>query len=129
MYGVPPAWSWLALPFLVLLLALFCAGAGMLLATAAVYLRDVRFFVEVGTLLLMFMSPVFYSEDMVPASFAWLVHLNPLAIAISGYRHAFLDGLWPPFTSWAALTGIALLALWAGAEVFDRGQRGFPDAL
>jgi lipopolysaccharide transport system permease protein len=128
-FGVLPTWSWAALPLIILLLAMFCAGTGLVLATAAVYLRDVRFFVEVGALLLMFMSPVFYSEDMVPASLTWLVRINPLALAIDGYRHAFMDGLWPSLTSWATLAGVAVVALWLGAEVFDRGQRGFPDAL
>lgn len=128
-YGVQPAWSWIALPFLVLFLAIFCMGAGLVLATATVYLRDVRFFVEVGTLLLMFLSPVFYDEQNVPSSFQWIVHVNPLAVAIGGYRHAFLEGQWPPLTSWLTLIGIAGLALIVGIEIFDRGQRGFPDAL
>jgi ABC-type polysaccharide/polyol phosphate export permease len=129
LYGVHPAWSWIALPFLILLLALFCIGAGLILATATVYLRDVRFFVEVGTLLLMFLSPVFYSEENVPSEYLWVIHINPLAVAIAGYRHAFLEGVWPPITSWIALVAIAALALVVGIEVFDRGQRGFPDAL
>ena len=105
------------------------AGAGLVLATAAVYLRDVRFFVEVGVLLLLFLSPVFYSESAVPDSVAWVVRLNPLAAAITAYRHAFLDGLWPNPLSWLTLVISALVALWIGLEVFDRGQRGFADAL
>jgi lipopolysaccharide transport system permease protein len=128
LFGVPPTWSWAALPLLLLLLALFSAGLGLTLATAAVYLRDVRYFVEVGTLLLMFMSPVFYSEEMIPSSLAWLARVNPLAVVIVGYRHAFLDGIWPSLESWAALAGLAMLALLVGFEVFDRGQQGFPDA-
>lgn len=128
-FGVPPAWSWLALPLLIVLLTLVLAGAGLVLATAAVYLRDVRFFVEVGVLLLLFLSPVFYSESAVPDSVAWVVRLNPLAAAITAYRHAFLDGLWPNPLSWLTLVISALVALWIGLEVFDRGQRGFADAL
>jgi ABC-type polysaccharide/polyol phosphate export permease len=128
-YGVSPAWSWLAIPALIALLTLVLAGVGLVLATAAVYLRDVRFFVEVGVLLLLFLTPVFYSESAVPDSFAWLVKLNPLATAISAYRQAFLDGTWPGPASWLTLAAAALIALWAGVEVFDRGQRGFADAL
>ena len=128
-YGVPPAWSWLALPLLIVLLTLVLAGAGLVLATAAVYLRDVRFFVEVGVLLLLFLSPVFYSEAAVPESVAWVVRLNPLAAAITAYRQAFLDGLWPSALAWVTLVVSALVALWIGIEVFDRGQRGFADAL
>jgi lipopolysaccharide transport system permease protein len=128
-FGVPPAWSWLALPLIVLLLSLVTTGLGLALATAAVYLRDVRFFVEVATLLLMFMSPVFYPEENVPRSLSWLITWNPLAVAISSYRHAFLDGVFPSWSNWASLVAVAGIALWVGMEVFDRGQKGFPDAL
>lgn len=128
-YGVSPAWSWLALPELVLLLMFVLAGIGLVLATAAVYMRDVRFFVDVGVLLLLFLSPVFYSEAAVPESVAWLVKINPLAIAITAYRQAFLYGVWPDVTSWVSLTICGLIALWIGVEVFDRGQRGFADAV
>jgi ABC-type polysaccharide/polyol phosphate export permease len=128
-YGVSPAWSWLALPALVLLLALVLAGFGLVLATAAVYLRDVRFFVDVGVLLLLFVTPVFYSAANVPESVAWLVKINPLAIAITAYRQAFLAGVWPDMSSWVSLAVAGVIGLWVGIEVFDRGQRGFADAL
>jgi ABC-2 type transport system permease protein len=128
-FGVPVSWAWLSLPGLVLIFALLCTGLGLVLATAAVYLRDVRFFVEVAVLLLMFLSPVFYSDANVPPSVAWLMTINPLAILISSYRHAFLDGVWPNTEAWGILAISAVVALWAGIEVFDRGQRDFPDAL
>jgi len=129
LFGVTWSWTWLSLPLLVLIFAVLCTGLGLVLATAAVYLRDVRFFVEVGVLLLMFLSPVFYSEANVPASVGWVMSINPIAVIISSYRHAFLDGIWPSEMAWFMLVGSALLALLIGIEVFDRGQRGFPDAL
>ncbi len=128
-FGIAPAWSWLALPMIIVLLAVVCLGVGLMLATAAVYLRDVRFIVEVAVLLLMFLSPVFYSERTVPASVEWLMHINPVALVITSYRDAFLDGVWPGLVTWAELVVAAVAALWVGLEVFDRGQRGFPDAL
>ncbi|MGI9148510.1 MAG: ABC transporter permease [Chloroflexota bacterium] len=128
-FGIHLAWSWISLPGLVLLFAGLCTGIGLILATAAVYLRDVRFFVEVVVLLLMFVSPVFYSEANVPASVTWVMAINPVAVMISAYRHAFLDGLWPSLAAWLTLAGSAAVSLLVGIEVFDRGQRGFPDAL
>src|SRR5438132_7986170 len=54
-FGVPVSWSWLSLPAIVLVFAVLCTGLGLILATAAVYLLDVRFFVEFGVLLLVFL--------------------------------------------------------------------------
>lgn len=129
LFGVGLAWSWLALPLIVALMATLCTGLGLALAAAAVYMRDVRFFVDVGVLLLMFLSAVFYSASSVPSSVSWMVDLNPLAAAISAYRDAFLDGVWPSAQEWLMLGVPAIVALWLGIEVFDRSQRGFPDAL
>jgi ABC-type polysaccharide/polyol phosphate export permease len=128
-YGVMPTWSWLALPALIALLVMFCLGLGLILATAVVYMRDVRFLVEVSMMMLMFVSAVFYGQEAVPASVAWMFKLNPLAVAITAYRDAFLNGAWPSLSAWLTLGGLAVFGLWAGIEVFDRGQHGFPDAL
>jgi len=72
---------------------------------------------------------VFYSDDAVPKSLAWLILVNPLAIVIASYRHALLGGVWPTPVSWTGLTLTAGAMLWVGLEVFARAQRGFPDAL
>jgi len=128
-FGVTPAWTWLALPPLLTLLVLLCIGIGLILSSAAVYLRDVRFFVEVGVLLLMFLSPIFYSEDAVPQSLHWLLVLNPLGVVISAYRHTFLSHVWPSLRIWSVLIALDALVLWVGLNIFARAQKGFPDAL
>ena len=127
--GLRPGLPWLALPALVALLAVFCVGLGLVLASAMVYLRDVRFFVDVGVLLLMFLSPIFYSATSVPPEALWVMKINPLAVVILGYRQVILAGEWPSTSSWLALLLAAGVMLWAGLEVFARAEAGFPDAL
>ena len=127
--GLRPGLPWLALPALVALLAVFTVGLGLILASAMVYLRDVRFFVDVGVLLLMFLSPIFYSATDVPDNFLWLMKANPLAVVILSYRQVILAGQWPSASSWGALALAAGVMLWAGLEVFARAEGGFPDAL
>jgi ABC-type polysaccharide/polyol phosphate export permease len=128
-FGIWPSWSWLALPFIILIMTVFCAGLGLILSTAAVYLRDVRFFTEVAVMLLMFLTPVFYSQEAIPESVAWVRTLNPLAGFVTAYRQAFMSGVWPSPETWVALIAPATVAFLIGIEVFDRGQHGFPDAL
>jgi ABC-type polysaccharide/polyol phosphate export permease len=127
--GLRPALSWLVLPVLIALLAVFCTGAGLILASAMVYLRDVRFFVDVGVLLLMFLSPVLYAASAVPQYAAWLMKVNPLAVVILNYRHVVIDAGWPSASDWAVLCVAAAFMLWLGLEVFARAEQGFPDAL
>ena len=127
--GVYPSITWLAMPFIVLLLSGFSLGFGLILGSAAVYMRDLKFFVDVGVLLLMFVSPVFYSADLVPKSSAWLMQFNPLALVITAYRNVVFQGQWPALGTWLRLLVLAVVSVVLGFEVFSRAQRGFPDAL
>ena len=128
-YGITPAWSWLAIPVLIFLLFLFSTGIGLLLATANVYMRDVKYFVDVALLMLMFLSPVFYAEKSLPRSLTWLTQVNPVAIALVAYRHALMDRAWPDAHVWANLGVVSLVFLFLGLEVFARWRKGFVDAL
>jgi ABC-type polysaccharide/polyol phosphate export permease len=128
-YGVPISPTWLVLPVIVLLLTIFAGGLGLMLSAAAVYMRDVRFFTEVGVLMLMFLTPVFYSANALPDDLSWLLKLNPLASFVVAYRDAFLNGVLPSQDTWAMLLVAPAVALLVGIEIFDRSQSGFPDAL
>lgn len=128
-YGVRPTLSWLALPPLLVLFGVFCLGIGLMLATAGAYLLDVKFFVEVAITLLMFLSPIFYHPEVVPDSVAWIMWANPLAVMMTAYRQAFIEGLWPSLPVWVSLTGVAFVALLLGTEIFQRGARRFADVL
>jgi len=128
-YGVGPSLTWLALPPLILLLFLFSVGIGLLAATANVYLRDVKYFVDIGLLMLMFLSPVFYAASALPASLSWLNRANPLAIALIAYRQALLEHVWPDARAWINLFVVACVALVLGLEIFARFRKGFVDAL
>jgi len=127
-YGVPPRLTWLAIVPLIVLLAFFCTGLGLILASIAVYLRDIRFFVEVSMMLLMFVSGVFYDATRLAPSVRWMLNANPLAQAIVAYRQAFLDGVWPAASVWVMLGSLAVVAMWLGLWVFDQAEGGFADA-
>lgn len=93
--GKPPLqWDVLyAIPALAVLLAYGLAFA-LFFSAVNVYLRDVQYLVEVGTLLLFWMSPVVYSWQMATAIISNPIVLeiytnNPLTLAILGFQRAF----------------------------------------
>ena len=108
------------MPALPALLRLFFPELGLALPTAAVYLRDVRFFTDVAVLLLMFLTPVFYSQDVVPPQFVWIFNANPLATLIVVYWQAFLSGVWPGHRAWGTLVTAAAIAAWAVSKFRSR---------
>lgn len=113
-YGVWPTPSVLLAPLFLGGVLLATVAMGMLLAALVVVYRDVRHVIAFVLQLWMFLSPVAYPLEVVPALRTWYA-LNPLAGMISGFRAAMLGGEfdWPTIAiscgSVAALLGLALV--------------------
>ncbi|MES2741851.1 MAG: ABC transporter permease [Pseudomonadota bacterium] len=128
LYGLPHP-TVLLLPLVVLPLILFIMGVTWGLAALGVYLRDVAQFIGVLTTVLMFLSPIFYSGNSLPAEYRGLLQFNPLTPAIEQARDVLFWGRVPDPTLWFAyLCGSALIA-WLGFAWFQKTRKGFADVL
>ena len=110
--GVYPRLSWLQLPLIVAILALFAVGLGMLLSALYVRYRDIQPIWDVAIQALFYASPVLYVTSLVPASFQHAYAGNPIAALFAQMRHALLDPGAP--TAWEAIGGAERLLLPAG---------------
>jgi lipopolysaccharide transport system permease protein len=87
---------WVALlPVVWVLQLLFTTGLLWILASTNALLRDLQSVVPVVLLLLMMVSPIAYTEDMVPAGLQTLLKLNPLAYIILAYQDILFRGRLP----------------------------------
>lgn len=125
--SLPP--TILALPLIVLPLALFSLGVAYAFAALGVYLRDLAQVVGFLALTLLFLSPVFYPLSAVPAEWRYLIALNPIAVFIEMTRGALLFGTWPAPAALAAMWALGLATAWLGFYGFQRTRRGFADVL
>lgn len=132
-----PGATWLLVPLLVALQALFTAGLAWIAAAAQVFLKDTAQALPLALAVLALLTPVFWvpSTDVLPALGPWLAWLehNPLHSLLLAWRWALLGGEpaflfeggpWPHvlrFSAWAA--GAALL----GQLVFHAQARHFAD--
>lgn len=103
-------------------------GVGLWLAASNVRYRDVKYVVPFLTQLLLFVSPVVYSAQLVPDRWRTLYALNPMVGVIEGYRWALFGGDAPWSLMASSGTG-ALLLLWSGAMYFRRVERSFADVV
>jgi len=113
----------LLLPFLVLVLLLnliFTFGLGMLLAASNVFFRDVSRVLEVILMFWFWVTPVFYSVEMVPAKLCWVSNINPMTPFILGFRKLIFDGRLPEAGVWAGVLLWALISVVTGGFVFSR---------
>jgi ABC-type polysaccharide/polyol phosphate export permease len=127
--GRVPGPALLAIPVVLALQFLFTAGVAWALATFAVYLRDVRQLVGLVLILWMFLTPIIWPADIVPARFVWVLRLNPMSYVVEAYRGAVLHGSVPDPASLAVLAGMALTTFVCGYWVFHRSKQTFADLL
>lgn len=129
--GVRPMLSWLELPLIVGLLVIFSAGIAMLLSALFVYLRDIQPIWEVLSQVMFYASPIIIPvvtvQERVSSTVFHIYMLNPLAVLVQQFRHAFITHATPSaealLGSYAALLGplaiiAAIFAL--GFWVFNR---------
>src|SRR4051812_33405094 len=90
--GGTPRWSWLEIPFLLVLLAGFAIGTGALLSALFVRYRDVDPIWDVALQVLFYASPIFYPIELVlQKHYEKLAHamlVNPFAAILQQTRHA-----------------------------------------
>ncbi len=124
---VPP--TVLLLPVVILPVCLFCLGAAWLLASLGVYLRDVQQLVGVLLGGLIFLTPIFYPAEMIPAKWRIFLDLNPLTIPVNHVRDVLVFGRIPAIAEWSvALVAGALVAV-VGYAWFARTRSGMADVL
>jgi ABC-type polysaccharide/polyol phosphate export permease len=127
--GWPLPWIPLLLLFTVLL-GLFGAGVGMLLAILNVHFRDTEHFVGIALRLGQYLTPIVYPVTIVTALAAkkgqWiyvLFELNPMAHFTEVFRNLLYDNRWPTVSDsvWCVVCALVVFAL--GAIVFVRNER------
>lgn len=122
--GRPAHVTWLLVVPLWGLTALLSAGVGAVLAAGAVRFRDLHSALPYLLRLLLYVTPVLYRVEEIPAGLAGILRANPLAPLFAALHAAVLDGR----ADWAAIgwaTAIALAALLVGTAVFLRAERTF----
>ena len=131
--GLTPTLNWLEIPVLLLALALFAAGIGMLLSVLFVRFRDIQPIWDVSSQVLFYASPIIYPVYYYAASgrgtaplltfklhgVGWVLMLNPIASLIAQARHALVaqpEG-WNPSAAYA-LGGWEYIAIPLGIIAF-----------
>lgn len=119
----------LLLPILLLLMAMFGLGLGMIVSSLTTKYRDLAFLVGFGVQLLMWASTVVYPLSAAPAKFKWLVALNPMTPLLETFRYGYLGA---GSFSWSSL-GISALMITIVAIVgllfFNKAERTFIDTV
>jgi ABC-type polysaccharide/polyol phosphate export permease len=127
-YWIAPQPTSVWVPVLLLVLATYTLGVGILASSLTVYLRDLRHALPLILQVGLFATPVFYGLGAIPAQYrAVYVFLNPVAMVIDGLRETVLYGN-APNLSYLGLASISsVIVFLAGYLIFKRLETGFAD--
>lgn len=113
------------MPIYLLLLLIFTSGVSLILATVATFFRDIEHLYSVFTMLLMYLSAIFYPLDIIPTTYKPLIQLNPVLYFINGFREIIYQGVVPNYNNLFICGIIAIVSLCIGLIVFERNQDRF----
>jgi lipopolysaccharide transport system permease protein len=122
-------WTSVFFPLVILPLLIATLGIAWFLVSLGVFVRDVGQITSFLTMLLMFMSPVFYPVSALPAKFQFWLMLNPLTFVIEQSRAVIIFGKLPDWTGLGIYTIASLVVAWTGFWWFQKTRKGFADVL
>jgi lipopolysaccharide transport system permease protein len=129
LFGKPPNRYWAWLPVIWVLEIVFVCGLSLITSAINVYVRDMRYVVESTNTVLFWLVPIFYPFSAIPAAYANIYELNPVAALVLALRNILLEGSPPHPTLLIKLTVCSTLVLCAGWLLFRRVEQGFYDHL
>jgi lipopolysaccharide transport system permease protein len=112
---------WMPVVWVLQILMLF--GVVWILSSIAVGLPDISYFISLFMFLLMWVSPIGYTVDMVPANLRAVLYLNPVYYLLEMYRDSLVVGRFPSLNVTLVYVGLSLFLFAVGAAFF-RAFRG-----
>ena len=118
-------WNFFMLIYPVLCLMVFNVGMGFVLSALYVFFRDTSYLYDVFTLLLMYMSAIFYQIDSFSPTIQRIFLCNPVYAYIHYFRVVVLDGGIPSPQYHFLCAFYALAMLLFGVWIYKRNDTKF----
>lgn len=110
-------------------IALLSLGISWFVSSLSVFVRDIPPLIPPLSLVLMFVSGVFFPLSNISPRIRWLIELNPLAVIIDQARGALMYGQVPDVSSLTIVAICSLLFAIASYWFFIRAKSAFADVM
>lgn len=126
---VHPNWWILLTPVLILLMAMFALGMGMIFSSMTTKYKDLTFLLAFGTQLFMYVTPVVYPISALPEKFKFLAFFNPLSSIFECFRYAYLGAGSFDLMSLMISAVVIMILLVVGTVIFNKVEKSFMDTV
>lgn len=124
----PNIWL-LATPFLVLLMALFSLGVGMIFSSLTTKYRDLQKLLNFGVNLFMYATPVVYPLSSLTGVWKEIAMYNPLTGIFECFKYGWLGKGDFSIQTLGVSSAIILVLLLVGIVIFNKVEKDFMDTV
>lgn len=124
-FQVAPTWYLLLLPFLIVCTFFFALGIGLILATLAVFFRDVVHLWGVITTAWMYATPIIYPVDILQGWMFNIMEFNPMYYFVNFFREIALWGTMPSPIEFGVCILCAVVFFSLGLLIFRKNESKF----
>lgn len=124
-----PNYSLFIFPILIFMIGLHSLGWGLLFSSLTTKYRDLKFLLQFGIQLFMYVTPVIYPLSATPEKYRDIINLNPLTPIFEAFKYSCLgcgsldwEGLLYSFH-------FMLVTLFLSVIIFSRTERNFMDTV
>jgi lipopolysaccharide transport system permease protein len=128
-YQVHVGFAVLLIPLVLAIQFILILGISLFAGAFNVFYRDVRFIIPLVLQLLMYLSPIFYSKDVIPNAYKPFYFLNPMATIIDTYRRIIFFNQMPDWPYLGLAASLSLLILILAYRYFKKAERTFADII
>ena len=122
--GITFTFGFFGLLIPIVCLVIFNLGVGLILSALYVFFRDMQYLWSVFTMLLMYLSAIFYTVDSF-GEYSKLFLLNPIYVYIKYFRIIVIDNAFPSLQYNLLAIGYALAAFAIGALIYKKNNHKF----
>lgn len=117
--------EFVTLVYPVMCLVVFNIGVGLILSALFVFFRDIGYLYDIFTLLLMYMSAIFYTVDIYSPFMQRLFLCNPLYCYIKYFRVVVIDNSVPSLSFHVLCAFYAVLVVTIGGFIYKKYNHKF----
>ncbi len=130
-YGYMPELWWLQVFYYSFAMTALILGITWLTASVVVFFRDMAQIVAMLVQFGFWLTPIFWSIDMIPEKYHWIIKLNPLVYIVEGYRESMIHHrwFWEHPVEMLYFWGVTILFFILGGLTFKRLRPHFADVL
>ncbi|WP_415238060.1 ABC transporter permease [Seleniivibrio woodruffii] len=130
-YGIKPSAHWFQIFYYLFAMIFLLTGISLITCSVTVFLKDMGQIVGMLTQIGFWGTPIFWSINIIPEKYHWLIKLNPVFYITEGYRASLIykEWFWDSMKLTIYFWCVSIIIMAVGVLVFRKLRPHFADVL